>query len=240
MEVEGVAFHPLRGRSPVALLPWPASGGRRVLFQVSAFGAELTGGGEAAAKAEGEASARQGPAPRGSSSLQEELPGWARLRKVSVARALAPGTVWEGEGLRDLLREGVLETVADLQWAASGTEGLRAAVLEERSMIEGYEVDISQVVCGSRPCFRSVTQGILASPDGEGGTAVTGSTLLPPEEFTTSFGNGSTTLHLPQLRVQGGTLPSSPGERLLVLGPREDGGVDGVLLSFRPGAEGPE
>ncbi|MCK6481366.1 MAG: hypothetical protein L6R43_14855 [Planctomycetes bacterium] len=224
----------------VAVLPWPGPEGGAVTVKVRIRGAgaeeaAALGGGDAA---EVEAPAAAAPVAPGSVVRQ----GWFRMRSVRMAEGAEQGTVVEGTALRRLLDGGGLVVERDLQWAGAEAAPPEASVLTERPFLTDYEPVSGQDLRGATPRFQTLSSGLLVDRDAAGGYRLTLSSFRPLQTFTTSLGGPlpPVTIDLPEIHVCSGNLPAGPGERLFVLGPREDGGVDGVLLSFRPGAKGPE
>lgn len=244
VEVAGAAALRDGEERAVAVLPWPGPEGGAVTVKVRIRGA---GAEEAAALGGGDAAEVEAPAaaaPVAPGSVVR--PGWFRMRAVRMAEGAEQGTVIEGKELWMLLRDGSLVVERDLQWAGAESEPPEASVLTERPFLTDFEPVSGQDLRGVKPRFQTLTSGLLLDRDAAGGFRLTRSSFLPLQTFTTSLGGPlpPVTIDLPEIHVRTGNLPSGkhpyPGERLLVLGPREDGGVDGVLLSFGPGAKGPE
>ena len=246
VSVAGAALLPDGEERAGAVRPWPGEEGRGVTVWVRARGTgfpeameilegeemELVGGGGPSKE---DLAAAPRPAPVAAAVVG--APGWFRLRSVRLAGAMEQGTVVEGDALRALLEGGTVTVERDLRWAGSGDAPRSVSVVVERPFLTDFDIEEGNDTHVTGPVLQNLSFGILADPDAAGGYRCTLSSILPVKTFTTSLGVGDfppVTIDLPEIHVRAGNLPGGPGERLLVLGPRDGGGTDAVILSFDP------
>lgn len=169
--------------------------------------------------------------------------GWYRVRSGTVEGEWKQGDVVEGAALDSLLAKGAVKVTGDLQWSAAPEAPARASLLEERAYVRDFEpVEGDDSAIGG-PIVDKLATGLLADAGALGEVSCTLSSLVRPvQTFTTSLGRPErpVTIELPEIHILRARAAAAGGLRLLVLGTRNGGGSDAVLLSFRPGATGPE